>query len=146
MVDTYRSKLLHEAGFGLHGFTKRTGGVSSGNFHSLNLAYNVGDERANVDANLQRLQSALQTDLPLLRVNQVHGNEVIDVADLDLDANLSWTRPPTIEADGMVTAGLVGVVAVQTADCVPLLLADPDSGVVAAVHVGWRGARKGGPR
>ncbi|MCP4197147.1 MAG: peptidoglycan editing factor PgeF [Proteobacteria bacterium] len=143
MVDRFRSKLLQDAGFPLHGFAKRTGGVSKGHFSSLNLAYGVGDDAVNVETNLQRLKVSLHTDMPLLRVKQVHGSNVIDASLLASEDNLSWTNPPEIEADGIVATEADVVLAVQTADCVPLLLADPNTGAVAAVHVGWRGARKG---
>jgi YfiH family protein len=143
MVDRFRSKLLEDAGFSLHGFTKRAGGVSKGNFSSLNLAYEVGDDVANVETNLQRLKTSLHTEMPLLRVKQVHGNHVTDASLLVSEENLSWTKPPALEADGIFATEADVVLAVQTADCVPLLIADPDTGTVAAVHAGWRGARKG---
>jgi hypothetical protein len=143
MVDQFRSELLEDAGFTMHGFTKRTGGVSKGNFNSLNLAYGVGDDAANVKENLQRLKTSLRTSMPLLRVKQVHGNNVIDASLLVSEENSSWAKPPEIEADGIVAEGAQGMLAIQTADCVPLLLAESSTGIVAAVHVGWRGARKG---
>jgi hypothetical protein len=143
MIDRFKSELLEDAGFTMHGFTKRIGGVSKGNFSSLNLAYGVGDDAKNVKENLQLLKSSLHISLPLLRVKQVHGNKVIDGSLLASEENLSWTKPPEVEADGIVAKEAHGVLAVQTADCVPLLLAEPNAGTVAAVHVGWRGARKG---
>ncbi len=143
MIDTFRSHLLEAAGFPLHGFTKRTGGVSDGNYRSLNLAYGVGDEAEKVKKNLQLLKASLSTTLPLLRVKQVHGDQVVEASLLTLDEGESWTLPPDLEADGIVGDEAHGVLAVQTADCVPLLLADPNTGIVAAVHAGWRGTKKG---
>ncbi len=131
--------LLADAGFPVHGFTKRDGGVSEGPFASLNLAYDVGDEDERVRANRGRLRHELGTGAPLATVIQVHGNKVVNA---DAVATEDWTARPTQEADGMVSTG-AEVLAVQTADCAPLLLADPESRAVAALHVGWRSAAKG---
>ncbi len=76
----------------------------------------------------------------LRRIKQVHGREVVDAA---LLADHSDAQPATREADAVVS-NQVGVgVAVVTADCVPILLADSRAGVVAAVHAGWRGLVRG---
>ena len=60
-IDIYQSKLLSEAGFPRHGFTKRSGGVSSGPFASLNLAFDVGDEKEAVVENWRRLRVLRQS-------------------------------------------------------------------------------------
>ena len=104
-----------------HGFFGRQGGVSEGEFASLNASRNVGDDLANVRENLHRAVMALKLGpVPVALVKQVHGADVL-VVDEDYDLE---HRP---EADALVTtprhrAGHL------TADCVPILLADPDAG------------------
>jgi len=73
---------------------------------------------------------------PICAARQVHGAAVVTVTD-------PTTHDATVEADALVTATRGVTVAVRTADCVPVLLADPMAGVVAAVHAGWRGVAQG---
>src|SRR6266508_3301406 len=81
--------------------------------------------------------------LPWATVRQVHGAGVVQAhADL-LGQGPPEARPPLAEADGIVTRQPGLVLAVFTADCVPVLLADPAAGVVGAVHAGWRGLAAG---
>ena len=138
-VSILQSKLLTDAGFAVHGFTRRTGGVSEGPYASLNLGFGIGDADENVRENLRRLQAAVGTDLPLARVKQVHGAAIADVEAARLSA---WDAAPEIEADAVISDGTT-VKAVQTADCVPILLACPESRITAAVHAGWHGAAAG---
>ncbi len=142
-LNLLRSKLLSNHGFSDQGFTTRTGGVSKGDFSSLNLAFEIGDSDENVAANLKTLQEEIGRTGPLVRVKQVHGSEVLDAesASQGLDIEQSWSAPPTLEADAIVSS-VKGVLAVQTADCVPILLASPSTGVVAAIHAGWRSLAK----
>jgi polyphenol oxidase len=111
-----------------HGFTTRDGGVSDPPYDRLNLGGFVGDDAERVAENWRRLERA--TGLAFARVTQVHGARVVRV-----DA----PGPPGEEADAILsyTEGVAACVSV--ADCVPVLLADPVSGAVAAVHAGWRG-------
>jgi len=141
MIQLFQSQMLLDAGFSVHGFTRRQGGVSEGPFASLNLAYDVGDDPESVDENLRRLKGTLGVDAPLYRVKQVHGIEIVDADTLPQFDD--WTGEPTQEADGIVAAGDQGVLAVQNADCVPVLIADPETRLVAAIHAGWRGASRG---
>lgn len=76
----------------------------------------------------------------LRRPKQVHGREVIDAARL---ATQDAAQPGRLEADAIVSDQAGVGVAVVTADCVPILLADCQAGVVAAVHAGWRGLARG---
>ena len=111
-----------------HGFTTRGGGTSEPPFDSLNLGGRVGDEPGRVAENWRRLEAA--TGLRFARVRQVHGARVVR-----LDAGCE----PAEEADAIVSASGGVAATVSVADCVPVLLADPESGAVAAVHAGWRG-------
>jgi YfiH family protein len=124
-MDLVRSRLL--AGFP-HGFTTRAGGVSRPPYDALNLGGAVGDDPAAVEQNWSRLRQA--TGLGFARVRQVHGARVV---------RLDAPAAPSEEADAVVTAAPGVAATVSVADCVPVLLADPVSGAVAAVHAGWRG-------
>lgn len=118
-----------------HGFFGRQGGVSTGDFESLNASFASADAREHVAENRARIASAL--DLPKLAgVRQVHSAHVVTLTDPDaVDA-----RP---EADALVTA-LPGIgLGVLTADCAPLLFADPVARVIGAAHAGWQGAVDG---
>lgn len=126
-----------------HGFATRAGGVSEGPFASLNLGFSTGDDRAKVEENLRRLATAAGAPLGCLsRVSQVHGDRVLEARveeALVAEEGGDTLRPPEGEADALWT-GVPGTwVAVGTADCVPVLLVDPDGRRVAAVHSGWKG-------
>ena len=115
-----------------HGFTTRHGGASGGRFRSLNLSSTVGDDPARVEENWARLRAA--TGLAFARVRQVHGCRVVEAG---------AGSPPVEEADAITTAAPGVAACVAVADCVPVLLADPRSGAVAAIHAGWRGTLAG---
>ena len=120
-----------------HAFTTRRGGVSGGYLASLNLGMNRGDERSNVEENYARLAKTLGFSADkLVLAHQVHGDAVRAVTEAD-SRGLDHRDYP--ECDGLIT-GTPGVtLAVFTADCTPILLQDPVTGAVGAVHAGWRG-------
>lgn len=111
-----------------HGFTTRDGGVSDPPYDTLNLGGLVGDDPARVSENWRRLERA--TGLGFARVHQVHGARVVRAV---------APGAPRHEADAVLSATEGVAACVSVADCVPVLLADPISGAVAAVHAGWRG-------
>jgi polyphenol oxidase len=119
----------------MHGFLGRVGGVSTGPFASLNLGYWVGDDSAHVDENWRRLREVVIGDSPIARCHQVHGNRVRIVT----RGNLA-ERP---EADGMVSTERGVLLAVSSADCVPILMTGARGETVAAIHAGWRGVIAG---
>jgi polyphenol oxidase len=120
-----------------HAFFDRHGGVSEGIFASLNCGYSSGDDPQLVADNraraLRRLGLAPES---LCTVRQVHGADV-------LVARRAEPGRPGIAADALVTdrAGLT--LGVLSADCAPVLLADPAARVIGAAHAGWRGALAG---
>ncbi len=125
-----RDEALAAEGF-VHGFSIRTGGVSRGAFDSLNLGAGVGDDGAAVQENLARLAAAAGFAPSAFRTaRQVHGAEVI---------LLGSDGQEEEEGDALMARERGLVPAVRTADCVPILLAHPDTRAVAAVHAGWRG-------
>lgn len=132
------SRLFEGHGF-VHGFATREGGVSEGPFASLNLGRGLGDEEARVEENLRRWLGALEVPKErAFEVSQVHGDALRVVSGRDDPAVV---RLDEADALGALEAGLS--VFVRTADCAPVLLAHPESGAVAAVHAGWRGAAAG---
>lgn len=122
------------------GFSTRNGGVSRAPYHSLNLGYGTDDVKAHIDGNRSTFARAF--DLPLnrlLTVSQVHGNDLllIDEPNPDLHHFLK------VEVDAIVTNQPGIMLGILTADCFPLLLWDRDKTVVAAAHIGWKGAANG---
>jgi YfiH family protein len=116
--------------------TTRAGGVSAPPFDTFNLGDHVGDDPAAVAANRKRLAGAIGlADDRVVWMNQVHGDRVV-VVDGPVPAAVA-------ETDALVTTVPRLALAVVTADCVPVLLADARAGVVAAVHAGRVGAQKG---
>ena len=128
------SPLLLAHGF-RHAFFQRGGGVSRGPYRSLNFSYAVGDDSKCVITNFARAADVLE--VPPERIfflSQEHGNRCVELHG-DEEQRQTWQR----EGDAVVS-GVAGLAcAVRTADCIPVLLADPLTGRVAAAHAGWRG-------
>jgi YfiH family protein len=114
-------------------FTDRWGGASAVPYDSLNLGLHVGDDPAAVTGNRRLAAGALGLDpARVVWMNQVHGADVAVVA-------APWPSGSAPGADAVVTTVPGLALAVLTADCVPVLLADPEAGVVAAAHAGRPG-------
>ncbi|WOI57616.1 peptidoglycan editing factor PgeF [Palleronia sp. LCG004] len=119
-----------------HGFFTRRGGASSGVFAGLNCGYGSSDQNDIVRINRDRAADALEiAPEALVGVEQIHSAEVVTVHG---DRGEDLPR-----ADAMVTREPGRALAILTADCMPVLLADAEAGVVGAAHAGWRGARAG---
>lgn len=116
-----------------HGFLGRRGGVSTGIHAGLNVGTGSDDDVAAIAENRARALAAVAPGATLVSVFQVHSAEVVTVtAPIDFDE-----RP---RADAMVTDRPGLALAILTADCAPILLADAAAGVVGAAHAGWKGA------
>ncbi|MEU6305417.1 peptidoglycan editing factor PgeF [Streptomyces chartreusis] len=114
-------------------FTDRWGGVSAAPYEELNLGGAVGDDPGTVTANREIAAKSLGLDPgDVVWMNQVHGSDVTVV-------DGPWRDRPVPEVDAIVTARRGLALAVLTADCVPVLLADPVAGVAAAAHAGRPG-------
>ena len=121
-----------------HCFTTRFGGVSQGTLSSLNIGIHRGDRWENVLKNYEILGSALGFDTKkLVLSHQTHTDTVLRVGSAQAGAGLYAPELP--ECDGLITNEPGIALAVFTADCTPILLHDPVTGAVGAVHAGWRG-------
>ena len=126
---------LEDAGFA-NGFSTRLGGVSAFPSGDLNLSGFDDDSAENIYENRRRFLSVFEGKFELATAWQIHSDHVKTIR----------TRKDVEESDekfDAVVADLTGILAgVKTADCVPVLLGDPNTGVFAAVHAGWRGTSK----
>lgn len=119
-----------------HGFMTRRGGVSTGAAAGLQCGFGADDDPAAVAENRRRAAEAVLPGAALVSVHQVHSPEVATVTQ-------PWGDDQRPRADALVTARPGVLLAVVTADCAPVLLADRAAGVVGAAHAGWRGAHGG---
>lgn len=118
-----------------HGFFTRRGGASSGIFQGLNCGLGSSDQREAVALNRARVADAMDVSAEaLIGVHQVHSPNV------EIISGPTSARP---QADAMVTNTPGVALGILTADCQPVLFADPQAGVIGAAHAGWRGALDG---
>jgi len=131
-LQILESRTLAKLGWLVHGFSTRPGGESLlDGQHALNLGFTDWDERERVAANRSQLAAAIAAkQMHLATLRQIH-SDVIHVA-----AAPAEDAP---KADALATRAPGLLLGVQTADCVPILLADTRQRVVAAIHAGWRG-------
>jgi YfiH family protein len=116
-----------------HGFFGRDGGISTGLYESLNCGPGSSDVAAAVTENRRLVASALARDARLVSLSQIHSAIVHTLP-------AGEERP---EGDAMVTATPGVALGILTADCAPVLLADPKAKVIGAAHAGWKGALSG---
>jgi len=140
--------------------------MSAAPFDSLNLgraggvAAELSDPQANLTENLRRFQAAVGViDRPIARVHQVHGAAVVDATacsslamsgrdgavarDASATALDSRSAAPDAMADALVAIDAAPALMITVADCAPILIACPRSGVISAIHAGWRGVVAG---
>jgi YfiH family protein len=126
-------KPLEDAGF-INAFSTRGGGVSKFPSNSLNLAYFKGDDKLNVAENRRRFLEAIGAEATtVLTARQTHST---DRCFIETNEQARGAQP---DCDAMTTKLNGVLLAIQTADCLPVLIGDPKSGVIAAIHAGWRG-------
>jgi polyphenol oxidase len=142
-IEVVRAPSLSAIDWLLHGFSTRTGGKSTvyrptQRMGELNLGYTSADDKANVAANRERFLAAVTGDchFPLVTLRQIHSSLLCRVA----AANASDSS--FVKADGMMTSEPGILLAIQTADCIPVLVVDCNRHVVAGFHAGWRGTLK----
>ena len=126
--------------FLIHAFCTRQGGVSKGSFSSLNVSDREGDDAGCVRQNFERIASAFGfSPGNFLPIRQVHGD---GIRVLDREPAIFEDNPPP-QIDAVVTDRPAIALCIKTADCVPILLADPIRQVIGAVHAGWKGTALG---
>ncbi len=120
-----------------HAFFTRAGGVSGGIYASLNAGVGSNDEPAKVAENRARMASAMGVPPErFLTCYQIHSPDVVVAAE-------PWSGNGRPRADAIVTRVPGLAIGVSTADCGPVLFADPRARVIGAAHAGWRGALTG---
>ena len=118
-----------------HGFFCKNGGVSTGNYKSLNFAGN--DSTENIAKNYSLIAKYLNISVQdIITVKQYHSNQIII---LD-DPKTQHITANYYKADGLITNIKNIAISILTADCLPILLYAPDIGYIAAIHAGWKGA------
>lgn len=145
-------------------YTTRLGGTSEGDFAHFNLGGKSGDKPEHVLANRKALADVLGAKISL--ISQVHSGDAVDVdesfvinqpfgfdvsgtkkpedeTDGENNATGNDGEPTVIEADGQVTSRKNVALGMFAADCLPVLMADPEAGVIGAAHCGRRGLQKG---
>ena len=139
LITYASSSILEAVDFISHGFLSRIGGISKTPFSSLNFDMRDGDSATNIEHNKIAAGKLFGFDASrLLTINQVHGNDVLII---NKPARDTFTLSKT-SADAIITNQCGIAIAVLTADCVPIMLADPVKKVVGVVHAGWRGTVK----
>ncbi|MGA7886536.1 MAG: peptidoglycan editing factor PgeF [Acidobacteriaceae bacterium] len=140
-IEIVRAPAFDRVPWLMHGFSTRTGGASQAyapgqRSGELNLGFTASDSRENVLENRRRFLEALgaPSNAVLLTVKQIHSSIVRRVGRQDAGR--------TLRGDGLITNEPGVLLAIQTADCIPVLIADTKKKAVAAFHAGWRGTLK----
>jgi len=142
-IEVISSPQMEEIPWLISGFSTRTGGKSviyspGQNLGELNLGFTPADDRKNAVANRRLLLKRMTGDpeFPLVLLQQIHSSIIRSVTNKDA-GEVARHR-----GDGMMTAEAGILLAIQTADCIPVLIADRKKKVAAAFHAGWRGTLK----
>ena len=140
-VPYFYYPLLENTGMVRHGFSTRLGGVSSGEFESMNFNTTRGDSLDHVEENFRRFCGAIGCDWDLaVMSHQTHTVNVEKVtADMVTKGRSFWEKKPFTHVDGLVTDVPGAVLITSYADCVPLYFLDPVKKVIGLSHSGWRG-------
>ena len=132
-VETLRARALEGVP---HGFLGRRGGTSEGVCAGLNVGWGSGDDRDAIAENRRRAVEAVMPGARLATLHQIHSGDALYVSE-------PFAEDARPQADAMVTDRPGLLLGILTADCAPVLLADPEAGVVGAAHAGWKGALGG---
>jgi purine-nucleoside/S-methyl-5'-thioadenosine phosphorylase / adenosine deaminase len=135
-IEYLEATALTAFDFLTHAFCTRHGGVSEGNFASLNFSSREGDSKKNIRANWRNLSEAFGIDAGrFLLVNQVHGEEILTV-----DRPLAeFIIPDHRQFDAIITDQPGVAIGIKTADCAPIFFVDTVKLIIAVAHAGWRG-------
>lgn len=133
-IDYFQFELLKEIPGLKHAVFTRHRGVSIGPYASLNVALSVGDAVERVEYNRELVRHSFG-NAELQFIDQVHGDQVVVIQSARPDRSSSIPR-----GDALVTSRAGLTLITQLADCQPVLICDPQRGVIANVHSGWRGS------
>ncbi len=132
-----KSKILKKFKDISHGFFNKKGGKSLGIYHSLNCGPGSKDKKSNVRKNLKIVKNKIsKKSKSVLLLNQIHSNKYIFI---DKSEKIKKKK---FKADALITNQKKLPIGVLTADCAPILVYDNISKIIAAIHVGWKGAYK----
>ncbi len=141
-MNIIRAELLSEIGFVDHGFFDKTGGISEGNFGSLNVGFERGDDDKNVIENRSRISEQFGVKIEdMIILNQQHSDKVHVIDDSNV-SEYKFRNPEqamSIQGDAIITNQRNLLIGVATADCAPVLLCDEDKRYIAVIHSGWKG-------
>lgn len=130
----FKSKKLSKITNISHAFFSKKGGISSGIYKSLNCGLGSNDDRKNVIKNLNIIKKKFQIrELNLL--NQIHSNKIIDLTARNKNLKIGT-------ADGIFTSIEKSLLAILTADCIPILFSSRCGNYICAIHGGWKGLYK----
>ena len=128
-----KSKKLQKFNNIKHGFFDNVGGVSSGIYKSLNCGMGSHDKQKNVTKNLKIVSKKIGLKKKLILLHQLHSNKVFFVNKIS---------KRKLFGDGLITNARHLAIGILTADCAPILFFEPKKNIIAAAHVGWKGAYK----
>ena len=132
-----KSKKLSKIKTIRHGFFNKVGGKSKKIYKSLNCGHGSKDNLSDVKKNLQIVKKKIKsTAKNIFLLHQIHSNKFVYIN----KKNIFKTKP---KADAVITNQKNIPIGILTADCVPILICDEKTKLVAAIHAGWKGAFKG---
>jgi len=135
-IQYYESSYLSGCDFLTHAFCTRLGGVSDGDYKSLNISFKEGDLESKVLQNWNRLAMAFAIPLEnFLTLNQVHGDDIFVIKPY----GDYFPTDKALDYDAIVTNRENLAICIKTADCVPVFIVDRAKKIIAAVHAGWKG-------
>ena len=134
---------FEETGKVVHAFSARFGGISQGDYDSLNLAMHVGDVQNDVFENRLRLAAALDVDIEkICTAEQIHGENIYRVKSSDAGRGIHEYSSAIPETDALITNEPHLPLMMCFADCVPIMFLDADNGAIGVAHGGWKGTVK----
>ena len=115
------------------GFFTSKGGISKGDFNSLNCSKSNDDKKNNVSKNIKIALNALGIEKKRLKlINQIHSNKIFFINNNNLNKD--------IYGDGLITENKNIALGILTADCAPIFIFDKKKSIVCCLHSGWKGA------
>jgi YfiH family protein len=122
-----------------HGIFARHGGISVAPFHTLNMSITSGDNPEAVHENRARVRAVLPGSLPIYSARPEHGTRVVEITPTVLQEIASHTSTVPFWGDILISQLRGVAVCWAPADCVPIMIVDPEHAAIAMVHAGWRG-------